>query len=317
MKKNKIEGVKPFNKFFFRNCYFHQLIAGLTSFGISYESILMGSFVFSEKNFETNKCYATESEMEKILGYKNISCNMTKRKLLKCIDKGRPVVVGIDCFFYESRPNTFNKFHEPHHVLVYGYDLENKVFNVVDPNYRNSYVYVEKIVPMENLLYANKMFRYSFFRRKKTCHLLIKGKAGQKDGISFLQQYGVEKFVESQKASHQNLLELKLLMEQDECCVEREQDKICAYLQDMKSFFSNVSFINVFTNTPEKKRQVSEVVNSYSNLTSIFWRMKDKNDFGFLKRNNERIRNKIDNLIENEACVYKFITEKIRCLSKE
>ena len=102
MKSNKIEGIKPFNKFFFRSCYYHQLIAGLASFGISYEDILMGSFVFSEKNFKTNKCYATEYELEKNLGYKNIRCNMTKNRLIQCIDKKRPVIVGVDCFYYES-----------------------------------------------------------------------------------------------------------------------------------------------------------------------------------------------------------------------
>jgi len=34
MKKNKIEGVKPFNDFFFKSCYHQQLIAGIASFGI-------------------------------------------------------------------------------------------------------------------------------------------------------------------------------------------------------------------------------------------------------------------------------------------
>ena len=45
MKKNKIEGVKPFNDFFFKSCYHQQLIAGIASFGIDRDAILLNSFV--------------------------------------------------------------------------------------------------------------------------------------------------------------------------------------------------------------------------------------------------------------------------------
>ena len=34
MKKNKIEGVRPFNDLYFRSCYYHQLLAGLNAFNI-------------------------------------------------------------------------------------------------------------------------------------------------------------------------------------------------------------------------------------------------------------------------------------------
>ena len=50
MKKYKIEGVQPFNKFSFRSCYYHQLIAALSCFGISFESVLLSSFVFAGKD---------------------------------------------------------------------------------------------------------------------------------------------------------------------------------------------------------------------------------------------------------------------------
>ena len=37
MRKNKVEGVKPFNDLFFKSCYDHQLLAGIASFGIDKE----------------------------------------------------------------------------------------------------------------------------------------------------------------------------------------------------------------------------------------------------------------------------------------
>lgn len=34
MMKNKIDGVKPFNEFLYKSCYYHQLMAALECFGI-------------------------------------------------------------------------------------------------------------------------------------------------------------------------------------------------------------------------------------------------------------------------------------------
>ena len=40
MEKNKIEGVKPFNGFFFRSCYWHQLLAGISCLKIDEKYVL-------------------------------------------------------------------------------------------------------------------------------------------------------------------------------------------------------------------------------------------------------------------------------------
>ena len=45
MKKNRIDGVKPFNEFFFKSCYYHQLLAGLSCFGIGRDAILFNAFI--------------------------------------------------------------------------------------------------------------------------------------------------------------------------------------------------------------------------------------------------------------------------------
>lgn len=51
MLRNKIEGVKPFNEFWFKSCYYHQLVAGLSCFGITHGDFLVNSMVFIERDF--------------------------------------------------------------------------------------------------------------------------------------------------------------------------------------------------------------------------------------------------------------------------
>ena len=55
MKKNKINGVRPFNDFFFRSCYYHQLMAGIACFGIDRDAILLNAFTLIQNNFNAGK----------------------------------------------------------------------------------------------------------------------------------------------------------------------------------------------------------------------------------------------------------------------
>lgn len=90
MKKNKIEGVKPFNDFFFKSCYHQQLIAGIASFGIDRDAILLNSFVLIQNNFDVKKeDFINEKKIEKLLGYKRVHCNINKSKLFPRILRRR------------------------------------------------------------------------------------------------------------------------------------------------------------------------------------------------------------------------------------
>lgn len=87
MKKNRIDGVKPFNEFFFKSCYYHQLLAGLSCFGIGRDAILFNAFTLIKPDFEVqNEIIFQEERLEKMLGYRKIHCNMNKAKLIRCID---------------------------------------------------------------------------------------------------------------------------------------------------------------------------------------------------------------------------------------
>ena len=100
--KNKIEGVRPFNLFTLRSCYYYQTVAGLASFGIPYENILMGYLSFPQKNFQIEKKSFSDKEMGKIWGYKSKACNLSLRGFLRNIDKHNPVIAGIDFFMLKA-----------------------------------------------------------------------------------------------------------------------------------------------------------------------------------------------------------------------
>lgn len=312
-KNNKIERVQPFNRFPFRSCYYHQLIAGLAAFEISAESILLSCFVFPKKGFEIEKIVIPEKTLEKVLGYQNKRCNLSKKQLLRNIDMQRPVIVGVDCFYFESRLDTYQKMHDPHYVLVYGYDIDNGTLNVVDHNYRNSWEYSEKTIAMDNLLYASKMLRKKPLKRKTTMQVLKKCVAKKEDNSIILKKYKYELFQQAKIDSELNLETLKSMISQS-CTELADKSKIVTdYLLEMKNFFSCLNAISVFSNTRDHLEKMIIIIGAYSHLLSIFWRMKNKNDYEFAYRHKENILQKIDELISAEKIIYDYISEICKC----
>lgn len=317
MRKNKIEGVQPFNKFYFRSCYYHQLIAGLSCFGIPYESVIISYFIFPKQYFELEKKVFSEKDLEKILGYRNKKCDLSKKQLLSEIDKNRPMIVGVDCFYFESRPDTYLNAHDPHYVLVYGYDLDNNTLNVLDHSYRNSPEYIEKTIDLDNLLYSNKKLRCEPLKRKKTISILQKKKGDVLDVLSVLQRFEHERFEQAKTDSAFNLESLKSFVLHENSALEEKITKITQYLQEMKNFFINLESITLFTDTREKQIALSVITSAYSNLLSIFWKMENKHDYGFAFRSKETIIRKIDELLNAERFIYDYILEIYKCHTKQ
>ena len=307
--KNEVDGIEPFNKFLFRTCYYHQLISGLSSFGISYESLLISSFTFPVKGFELEKIDIPEKELEHMLGYQNRNCNLSKKQLLKNIDKKRPMIVGIDSFYFESRPDTYKKIHTPHFVLVYGYDLENNLLNVVDHAYNNSFEYIKKTIRFDNLLYSNKMLRHGTLARKKSVHVLKMNHKDRCDLVKILRKFDDLHFERAKEAAAFNLERLKELIFQENSEIDSKSPTITRYLQEMKSLFTNLKYIAMFNDNRDRQEDMSIIANAYSNLLSLFWKMESKHDYGFAYRYRESIVRKIDELFNAENRVYDLIME--------
>jgi hypothetical protein len=151
--KKVLKGIKPFNKFEFRSCYYHQLIAAFARYGVDEKIWLINYLPVYELDKETAKLsmrekeILTDTEFEELSGIRLVkkkgSTNIVS-EVISAIDRGMPVIVGIDCFYLDYREDTYKKYHHNHFVLVYGYDKSKKVFTVNDHLYLNSMTYVER-----------------------------------------------------------------------------------------------------------------------------------------------------------------------------
>ena len=178
MRKNIIKGVKPYNHMLFRNCYYHQLISGLAAFNVDSEDIVLSYFYLPYSNFGVEDVEAKRPQEE--CPYKITDANISKRKIIKFVDSNRPVIVGVDCFYIKERKETYKRSHQYHYILVYGYDLETKTFNIIDHSYLNDFNYMEKQIPIEELIQANRSYKKRLCKKNTTSFLLTENKIDRK-----------------------------------------------------------------------------------------------------------------------------------------
>ena len=148
-----LKGIKPFNEYGFRSCYYHQLIAAYARYGID-ERIWLMNYLPLYK-FDAEKTMLSieeiemfsESEMEEYTGIRLIKKRTSQNliaELIQSINRGVPVIVTGDCFYLDYREDTFKKHHIIHFILVYGYDKISKKFIVSEHSFGNSWFYVER-----------------------------------------------------------------------------------------------------------------------------------------------------------------------------
>lgn len=309
MQKNKIEGVKPFNEFWFKSCYYHQLIAGLSCLGISRDAVLMLGIEGAGKDFTVNEREdASLKASERSFGYRCKPCNITKKTLIRSIDRGRPIIVGIDQFYQENRPDTYHKVHGVHFILVYGYDLERGEVDITDHDYVNSYVFREKKMSLDNLLAANKYYRRKGKSRRFTCRRIYKkeGKAGRGKSMALDE----ERVSAWQKNSEENLTELKRLFASDREALQEKTLRIKEYLREVKQQFLCVSCLEGMETSERDRVTAMDLFNGYSNLNALLWKMFNQKDYEYAAKHLDSILRKIDGILAREKEFYALL---LRC----
>ena len=62
----------------------------------------------------------------------------------EAIERGAHVILPVDCYYEDIRPDTFQKKHLAHYLVIYGYDDSAKEFLLLEHNYENDLRYKHK-----------------------------------------------------------------------------------------------------------------------------------------------------------------------------
>lgn len=310
MKRNILKGVKPFNTVFYKSCYNHQLLAGLSILGVDSGAYLLNEFVRFDKDFAVKSGnYLSQNEVEKTLGYSLKRMNINLKKLIRQIDRGRPVIVGVDSYELESRPDFYHTTHGGHFVLAYGYDLTADACYIVDHRYAQSFRYEEKVISLKNLLEANRAYNANIHRAKTSAIALRKRKAGAKVDFLKLILENKRELTENRENVLNNFLKMKEILGAGAEQIELRCGDMLGFVEAAKDSKQLLLATEMAGLRREMAALLDRQVSIYSYFKALLHRMTFMKDYVYIESRLENVFRKIDSAMESEREFYGILLE--------
>lgn len=130
-------GINPFEFFYSTIVHFDTEVVDSFHF-------IKGSENISSKISTVLDKYNLEEEL-------NIYNNWPIDNLKKLLIEGSPVIVCVDSFYENIRPDTYKIHHLSHSFTLSGFNAEQKIFYIIEHNYSNSLKYELQIISYESL----------------------------------------------------------------------------------------------------------------------------------------------------------------------
>ena len=78
--------------------------------------------------------------------------------LIEHIGRDEPVVLFLDSFYQSMRQDTYQRYHQPHAILHYGYDRVRREFHIIEHDYINSLLFRENTIPFADSCKGNEAY---------------------------------------------------------------------------------------------------------------------------------------------------------------
>lgn len=174
MLKNELQGVQLLKGFWFRSCFFQEIATAASIFGLNGKQLLLIDFVNYGKDFHIREEIAPMKAI-KYFGLQIQKINISGMPtIVKAIDRGSPVLIGVDTYFYRIRKDLYRKEHRVHFVLVYGYNKETGMLSIVDHDHDTSYRFSKQRVSSEEIFEAEEKYREGMCKKRYTSMLIRK-----------------------------------------------------------------------------------------------------------------------------------------------
>ena len=184
--------------------------------------------------------------------------------------------------------------------------MDKDIAHVIDHNYLNSNIYIEKDISLSNLLIANRMYQHGMQCNRYSCRVLKKKKQTR---FSIWDEIDADMLIRNKANSKHNLEELKTVFISDVLRIDKVSKRVDEYLQELKTWFYVLSKTRFFSRDEDCQRKIALLIAGYSNLLSTLWRIRAKNDYEYGKRYQESIDRKIEEMLLLEEQIYNYLLE--------
>ena len=91
--------------------------------------------------------------------------------------------------------------------------------------------------------------------------------------------------------------------------VQKNVEKIIGYLNDLKIFYYALSKTTFFIYNQEKLEPLMALVSAYSNVLSLFLKVKEQNKYDYITKHLDGLLRKLNEIETFEKVVYDYLVE--------
>lgn len=253
MSKIKICGLLPFNDIFV-DCK-HNAIFPIVIYYNRYLSIFFSDMTFFYKYNFNNRitsftCIIKEKYKRKTLLKKNGILENSKKvskniisDIKEALNENHPVIIKIDLYYQSFSKSKYHIEHWPHHLLIFGYDDDAKVFNAIEHSRDGNKNYINK-----DITYCEVYNSYYGYVENYL-------KSG-KDPTPTFRYYNVSVF--NEETYKKNCMDIFLTN------IKENKNKIVKSIKYLDTFINDLN--NILTNPIKLNKNINEIINILNNI---------------------------------------------------
>lgn len=154
-----IEHIEPFNEIFYKSCFYNSLIPIILHYEKNITPIIINDICVYQKKDDLilEVCYLTQHDLLDIIGSMGIRVNYKEKSesiqsdVMNAINHQNPVIIWVDCYYASIRPDVYEKKHQAHTWLIFGYDVKHQVFHIIEHSIKDNLFYRKKVVSFDEL----------------------------------------------------------------------------------------------------------------------------------------------------------------------
>lgn len=184
IKTKIISGIEPFQKFFFNSCFFSSFFSVAEYYGTSICPMLsngIGAYMFynTQKRCSAFIQFRLVEELPTVAEKMGLRVKRREKsssiiqELINSVQADNPAIVALDYFYESVREDVFHKEHLTHYLLVYGYDLEKKIFYITEQKNEEEIRYEKMMIPMSDVEQGYQSFLEQFYKEGKDSYWIF------------------------------------------------------------------------------------------------------------------------------------------------
>lgn len=161
VEKKELDYIAPLNGYRL-DCYRQALLPAIIHFKRDIRPLLLANVGYFEfrKTLSFLELPLLNNEFSlQCLGIKQeylyIINNDFIENVCKSIDENKIVIAYVDTYSYNRFPALCSNVHSRHGVLIYGYDLKNQFFNIIDSDFVENFERKKSIISFQDLVIAH------------------------------------------------------------------------------------------------------------------------------------------------------------------